>query len=67
MSDPHTELPPLLSVDPHVMDLLDVSRGTAYRMVREGDVPSVRVGKRLLKVPRDKFLQQLGLLEGSAA
>ena len=40
--------------------LLGISRGLAYEMVRTGEIPSVRFGKRVL-VPRrslEKLLEQ---------
>lgn len=39
--------------------LLGISRGLAYQGVRNGSIPSVRVGRRLL-VPRAKLLALLG-------
>ena len=33
---------------------LDVSRDTVYRLIREGQLPHVRLG-RLLRVPRTKL------------
>lgn len=41
------------SVD-EVAALLDLSRGNAYRFVREGLIPAKRVGRRWL-VPRNTF------------
>ena len=43
---------------PEAAQLLGVSRMTAYTAVREGSIPSVRIGRRLL-VPRaalERFL-----------
>ena len=42
-----------LSVD-EVAEALGVSRGLAYEAVRQGEIPSIRVGKRIL-VPRHAF------------
>jgi excisionase family DNA binding protein len=39
--------------------LCGVSRGAAYQAVRSGDIPSVRIGRRLL-VPRARLLALLG-------
>jgi excisionase family DNA binding protein len=39
--------------------LLGVSRGTAYDAVRVGDIPSVKVGRRIL-VPKVKLAELLG-------
>lgn len=41
------------SVD-EVAELLGIARGKAYELVRSGDIPSVRVGRRYL-VPRDRL------------
>lgn len=46
------------SVD-EVARILGVARGTAYEAVRRGDIPSIRVGKRIL-VPRAKLHAMLG-------
>lgn len=62
MKDPR-DLPPLLDVDPHLVELLGVARGTAYRLVKSGEVPSVKLG-RLIKIPRDRLLAHLGLIDG---
>lgn len=35
--------------------LLGISRGLAYELVRRGDVPSIRLGRRLV-VPRRRLL-----------
>lgn len=66
MTDP-LDLPPLLDVEPHVTELLNVSRNTAYLMIKREEIPAVRIGARLLKVPRDRLLRQLGLLEDPPA
>lgn len=42
--------------------MLRISRGSAYDAVRCGDIPSVRIGKRIL-VPRSKLLR---LLDGES-
>jgi excisionase family DNA binding protein len=39
--------------------LLGIGRGTAYEAVRSGDIPSVRIGRRVL-VPRHALLALLG-------
>ena len=38
--------------------LLGISRNTAFRAVRAGDLPSIRIGRRIL-VPRDRLLRLL--------
>ncbi len=40
-------------------ELLGVSRATAYECVRTGDIPSIRLGGRIL-VPRCRFDELLG-------
>ena len=39
------ELPLTLTV-PEVSEVLDIGRNTAYEIVRSGDLPSRRIGKR---------------------
>ena len=50
------ELP--YSVD-EVARILGVARGTAYEAIRRGEIPSIRIGKRIL-VPRAKLHAMLG-------
>jgi excisionase family DNA binding protein len=47
-----------LSVE-HAARLIGISRTTAYRMVRSGDLPAVRVGRRvlILKKPLMEMLE----------
>jgi excisionase family DNA binding protein len=40
-------------------EILRVCRGTAYGAVKRGDIPAVRVGKRLI-VPRHALERKLG-------
>ena len=47
---------------PEAAQLLGVSRMTAYSAVREGSIPSVRIGRRLL-VPRAALERLLTLPE----
>ena len=47
------EQPTVLTVD-QVAHRLGVSRDTVYRAAKRGEVPSIRVGRRLL-VPADAF------------
>ena len=42
-----------------VADLLGIGRGSAYAAVRAGEIPSVRIGRRVL-VPRSALLTLLG-------
>ena len=53
------ELPPTISVE-RAGKLLGISRRTAYRAVHRGEIPVLRVGRRLL-VPSSKLLEMLGL------
>jgi excisionase family DNA binding protein len=46
--------------------LLGISRGLAYEMVRRGELPSLRLGRRLL-VPRRRLLALVGAEETEAA
>ncbi|MGZ4916761.1 MAG: helix-turn-helix domain-containing protein, partial [Halobacteriota archaeon] len=43
----HKEEALTLSVE-HAARLMGVSRTTAYRMVRDGDLPAIKVGRRVL-------------------
>ena len=45
---------PLTYTVEQAAERLGVSRGTAYQAVREGQVPSVRVGRRVL-IPRHRL------------
>jgi excisionase family DNA binding protein len=49
---------PVLTVE-EAGDLLRISRGSAYQAVRAGEIPSVRIGRRVL-VPRHALLALLG-------
>lgn len=42
--------------------VLGISRGGAYEAVKTGDIPSIRIGRRLL-VPRRAFVEKFGLRE----
>lgn len=55
-----SELPQVLTVD-EVAAFLRIGRSAAYEAVRRGEIPAIRVGRRL-RVPRDRLLQEL-LLE----
>lgn len=44
-------------------ELLGISRGLAYELVRKGDLPSIRLGRRLV-VPRRRLL---ALVDGGAS
>jgi excisionase family DNA binding protein len=45
------DLPPILTVE-QTAKLLGISRGLAFAAVRTGEIPHVRIGRRIL-VPRD--------------
>jgi excisionase family DNA binding protein len=42
--------------------LLGISRGLAYEAARRGDLPVIRLGRRLL-VPRARLLELVGAVE----
>lgn len=52
-------LPPTISVEEAAI-ILGVSRRSAYRAANAGQIPTVRIGRRLL-VPSAKLLKILGL------
>lgn len=52
------DLPDVLTVD-EAARLLRISRGLAFEAARRGEIPAVRVGRRVL-VPRDRLLAWLG-------
>jgi excisionase family DNA binding protein len=49
---------PILTVEEAAV-ILRLSRGTAYEAVRRGDIPTIRIGRRLL-VPRARLMAMLG-------
>jgi excisionase family DNA binding protein len=54
-----TELPPTISVE-HAAKLLGVSRSAAYRAVAAGQLPSLRLGRRIY-IPTARLLAMLGV------
>ena len=54
------ELPLTLTV-PEVAEVLDIGRNTAYEIVRAGDLPSRRIGKRgqirVLKYDLERYMK----------
>lgn len=44
---------------PEVAQMLGVSRGATYRMVQEGVIPSIRLGKRRVVVPKSAMSELL--------
>jgi excisionase family DNA binding protein len=54
-----TELPPTISVE-HAAKLLGVSRSAAYRAVAAGQLPVLRLGRRIY-IPTARLLAILGV------
>lgn len=54
-----TELPPTISVE-DAGEILGISRRAAYRAAERGEIPTFRIGRRLL-VPTAKLLGLLGV------
>ena len=52
-------LPPTITVE-QAAEILGISRSSAYRAAARGEIPTLRVGRRLL-VPTAKFLAMLGV------
>jgi len=64
MREEHKEngqAPRTLSVD-QVAKLLGISRGLAFQGVRDGSIPAIRIGRRIL-VPRARLMALLGETE----
>lgn len=57
------DLPLFLTV-PQAGEVLQVDRRTAYYLAQAGVIPTVRLGKRRLRVPRDALLAKLQELNG---
>ena len=57
----HKEEALTLSIE-HAARLIGVSRTTAYRMVRDGDLRAIRVGRRVL-VLKKPLMEMLGAEE----
>lgn len=55
-----TELPPTISVE-EASTLLGISLRSAYKAAHAGELPTLRLGRRLL-VPTPKLLHMLGAL-----
>ncbi|MDP8931628.1 MAG: helix-turn-helix domain-containing protein [Actinomycetota bacterium] len=56
------DLPPTLSI-PQAAEILGVGRDLAYQAAHRGELPTVRVGRRLL-VRTEELLELLGALPG---
>ncbi|MBS3939892.1 MAG: helix-turn-helix domain-containing protein [Actinobacteria bacterium] len=54
-----TDLPVLMAIE-QTAQLLGISRSAAYRAAAAGQIPTVRIGRRLL-VPTARLLEMLGL------
>ncbi|HMF83596.1 MAG TPA: helix-turn-helix domain-containing protein [Acidimicrobiia bacterium] len=63
LPDPRTE--PTISVQ-RAAQVIGVSRGSAYEGVRRGEIPSIRIGHRLL-VPTAALLRLVGLEQSPSA
>jgi excisionase family DNA binding protein len=51
---------------PEAAELLGISRSAAYRAVTRGEIPTIRIGRRLL-VPTAKLYAMLGWLPEPAS
>ena len=60
----HKEEALTLSIE-HAARLIGVSRTTAYRMVRDGDLRAIRVGRRVL-VLKKPLMEMLGAEEDTS-
>ena len=58
--------PPLVLNVAEAAKLLQIGKGAAYEAVRTGDLPSIRVGRRIL-IPRQKLLDRINQKEGENA
>lgn len=56
------ELPPTISID-EAAGILGISSRAAYRAASKGELPTVRLGRRLL-VPTPRLLAMLGVNSG---
>lgn len=54
-----TELPPTISIK-QASELLGISLRSAYKCARTGELPTLRLGRRLL-VPTPKLMRMLGV------
>lgn len=52
-------LPPTITVE-DAAEILGVSRTSAYRAAQRGEIPTIRIGRRLL-VPTARLLDMLGV------
>lgn len=56
---PDPQIEPTISVE-RAGQLLGMSRPSAYAAVQRGDIPSIKIGRRLI-IPTAKILAMLGL------
>ncbi len=59
----YQSLPATLTVE-QAAEILGISRSSAYRAVARGEIPVIRIGRRIL-VPTAKFLAMLGVQTGT--
>jgi excisionase family DNA binding protein len=52
------DLPPVLTVE-QTAEFLRIGRALAFKSVRDGTIPSIRIGRRIL-VPRERLRDLLG-------
>lgn len=57
MTSRPSKKPAVMTVE-EAAKILRISRGSAYEAARSGDIPTVRIGKRIL-VPRARLLKLL--------
>lgn len=50
------ELPAILKVE-DIQKVLRISRATAFNLTKERGFPAIRIGKKRIVIPRDRFLQ----------
>jgi excisionase family DNA binding protein len=53
---PLADLPEFLTVD-EVADWLALGRGLVYALVRSGELPSVKFGTKVIRVPREALAE----------
>ena len=63
---PLTELPEFLTVD-EVAEWLALGRGLVYELVRRGELPSVKFGTKVIRIPRDGLAELVRQAKGVAS
>lgn len=53
---------PLITV-PDLAKILNVSRNGAYEVVRRGDVESIKIGPKVIRIPTAPLKRKLGIAE----